>query len=134
MLHHAASRKKLLSVHPHLQQLVHAVSDRMPIIVVCGHRGKNEQNEAFLAGRSQLSWPHSKHNALPSLAVDLAPLDEQGRLDWKRLDLFDELGKVMKEEALRLRTPIKWGGDWQRFKDRPHFELVGVAVTDDNVA
>lgn len=133
-LDHAPSRKKLLQVHPHLQQLVHAVAERMPLIVVCGHRGKNEQNLAFTTGHSKLAWPYSAHNKLPSHAVDCAPIDEHGKLDWNRIDLFDEMGKAFKQEAERLKIDIKWGGDWQRFKDRPHIELDNVDEDGDKVA
>lgn len=120
---HAASRVKLETCHPDLQRVVYAASDRMPLIVMCGHRGKNEQNEAFLSGKSKLTWPHSKHNQVPSLACDLAPLDDRGMLDWNRLDLFRELGAVMQQEAKRLGIEITWGGTWRSFPDLPHFEL-----------
>lgn len=125
-IHHAPSRKKLLSVHPHLQQVVHAAADRMELIVVCGHRGKNEQNLAFTTGRSKLSWPHSKHNQLPSLAVDLAPLQPDGSLSWDDIRLFQEMGEIVKQEAARLRIDIRWGGDFKTWKDYPHFELTNL--------
>jgi hypothetical protein len=41
--------------------------------ILCGHREEKEQNEAFNKGNSKLKWPQSKHNSLPSLAVDIAP-------------------------------------------------------------
>lgn len=122
-IHSASSRKKLLEVHPDLQRVVHAVAQRVNLLVVCGHRGKNDQNSAFLTGKSKLTWPHSKHNKMPSHAIDLAPLDENGKLSWDRLDLFDELGKIMLEEAEKLGIEIAWGGHWKSFVDRPHFEL-----------
>lgn len=128
-IHHAPSRKKLLSVHPDLQRLVHAVSDRMEILVICGHRGKNEQNAAFIAGNSKLAWPFSKHNKLPSEAVDCAP----SPLDWNNISAFQEMVKVFKQEAERLQIEIRCGADW-KMRDFPHIELANPMPADDTVA
>ena len=83
---------------------------------------------AFLRGNSKVQFPNSKHNSLPSLAVDAAPYP----IDWndkKRFALFAGfvLG-IAATKGIRLR----WGGDWNmnyitldnRFDDLPHFELV----------
>lgn len=117
------SRQRLFTCHPDLQLLVMAVAKRIRLMVVCGHRGKEEQNLHFTTGKSQLAWPFSKHNKLPSEAVDCAPLTEDGKIDWNDIAAFKAMGQVFKEEATRLKLSIRWGGDWQRFKDYPHFEL-----------
>lgn len=118
------SRERLFTCHPDLQLLVMAVAKRMRLQVIQGHRGKEEQNLYFTTGRSQLAWPFSKHNKLPSEAVDCAPLQPDGSINWNDLALFREMGATFKQEATRLNLWIKWGGDWQRFKDWPHVEIV----------
>jgi hypothetical protein len=125
-IHSASSRKKLIECHPDLQRLVHAVSDKIGLLVICGHRGKVEQNQAFMTGKSKLSWPHSKHNKLPSWAVDLAP----DPLDWNDIAAFKELGAIVKDTASELGILIKWGGDFITWKDYPHYELVNPSKID----
>ena len=132
-IHSASSRKKLLECHDDIQQLVQVVSDRMSLLVICGFRGKPEQNEAFSTGKSKLSWPHSKHNCVPSLAVDLAPLQPDGKLSWNDIHLFKELGRVMFEEADKMNIKIRWGGNFVSFKDSVHFELVKPVQEFDSV-
>lgn len=121
-IHSASSRRKLLECHPVLQALVHAVAERINILIVCGHRGKNEQNLAFTTGKSQLAWPFSKHNKMPSEAVDCAPLNDAGLLDWNDISAFKHMVEIFKQEATRLGIEIKCGADWQ-MRDYPHIEL-----------
>jgi len=129
-IHSASSRKKLLECHDDIQRLVAAVAERTDLLVICGHRGKREQNEAFMSRRSQLPWPHSKHNKVPSLAVDLTP----DPLNWKDIEAFKKLGALVKEVAGELNIEIKWGGDFVTWKDYPHFELVKPAQEFDTAA
>lgn len=119
------SLERLLSCDIELQRLVHAIAediDARPgllvhdITVVCGHRGKKDQDHCFAVGTSKLEWPHSKHNAYPSLAVDLAPYPT----DWtaKGRPAFEELRKRVQAVANDLNIKIRhisW--DW------PHTEL-----------
>lgn len=128
------SRERLFTCHPDLQLLVMAVAKRMRLQVIQGHRGKEEQNLYFTTGRSQLAWPFSKHNKIPSEAVDCAPLQPDGTINWNDLALFREMVETFKQEATRLNLSIRCGGDWQRFKDFPHIELVNARPGDDTVA
>jgi len=123
-IHSASSRKKLLECHPDLQRLVEEVAKRTDLLVICGHRGKREQNEAFMGGKSKLSWPHSKHNSIPSLAIDIAPLQPDGSLSWDDIKRFKEMGAVVLEEAEKLNLKIRWGGNFVSFKDFVHFEVL----------
>lgn len=123
------SVKRLRNVHPDLVRLARAAHEDFPLLVVCGHRGKEEQDAAFAAGLSKVKWPTSKHNKIPSLAVDLAPLP----LDWSNRKAFEDLAAHVLQVAEKLGIEIRWGGDWnrngstkdERFLDYPHFELVG---------
>lgn len=96
--------------------------------VIQGHRGQEEQDQAYRTGRSQVKWPHGKHNASPSLAADVAPYP----IDWRDIRRFDHFAGFVKGVAAEMGLTIRWGGDWdsdhdlkdQRFNDLVHFELV----------
>lgn len=110
---------KLNTCHPKLIRVVLAVAERKPLIVVCGHRGKEDQDRAYREGKSKLRWPNSRHNAWPSEAVDLAPAP----LDWDDTRRFKGLAVAILEEGRNQGTEITWGGSWRGFVDVPHFEL-----------
>ena len=86
--------------------------------IICGHRDKAEQEEAFNNGKTQLNWPDSRHNVFPSLAVDIAPYP----LDWKDTDEFCFLQGVIFAIAQKKGTKIRQGFRWS-FGDYPHVEL-----------
>ncbi len=89
--------------------------------------------EACKNGLSKLKYPESKHNKLPSEAVDVVPYP----IDWKntpRMRFFAGviLGiAIMLKRQGKMKHCIRWGGDWdsdtdlndQRFNDLPHFEI-----------
>lgn len=117
------SEEKLATCHPDIQRLVRAVATGVDkgecsgvhdITVVCGHRGQKEQDQAYKDGTSKKQWPGSKHNSLPSLAVDMAPYP----IDWDDLQSFRNLRSyaldVADKHGIKIRV-ISW--DW------PHYEL-----------
>ncbi len=119
------SLERLCTCHPDLQRLVRDVSQRIDegelaaagisdITVLCGHRGKAEQDAAFAKGTSRLQWPNSWHNKTPARAVDIAPYP----LDWGDEESFQVLrGYVLaRAAALGVRiSVIPW--------DMPHYQL-----------
>ena len=119
----AAGRAKLATCDPRLVEIVTAVAEVIPLVVVCGHREQREQDLAVARGASKVSWPNSRHNTEPSLAVDLAPLDETGAIDWDDREAFAYLaGAVVYAGALR-GVEVTWGGHWRNFPDSPHFQV-----------
>lgn len=126
------SIERLNTVHPDLQVVVNVVAKRFPIYVVTGHRGKEAQNEAYREGNSTLKYPESKHNKKPSLAVDIAPLDEDGSIPWGNINGFYFLAGYAKAVAemmgIKVRSGADWDGDYrtndQRFHDPGHLELL----------
>ncbi|WP_234988694.1 M15 family metallopeptidase [Hymenobacter daecheongensis] len=60
----------------------------------------------------------SKHNKLPTPALDVAFILPDGEVSWSGL-LLSKFARLMKAADARVR----WGGDWPGFKDRPHFEV-----------
>jgi len=114
-------------LHPDLQTLVDRVHEVMPLKLICGFRNEADQNKAFEMGLSKVQWPDSKHNKLPSLAVDVSP----DPIDWDRERLTYMAGMIM-ALAYFLSIPLLWGGDWSNdtvlkdnaFDDLVHFELI----------
>ena len=113
-----ASQDKLNTCHPFLQEICNELIKEMDFTVLCGYRGKAEQDEAFGKGASPFKYPKSKHNKSPSLAVDLAPYP----IDWNNHIRFKQLAARFKQIAEHKRIKITWGGDWPS-KDMPHYQL-----------
>jgi hypothetical protein len=119
----AASRRRLETVAPALIYICNKVADVYDISVIWGPRDEIDQNTAYTGGFSKAQWPHSKHNSIPSQAVDIAPYP----IDWHKLDRFDMmLGAVeyIAQEAnigyrLGKYFDINGGGDYS------HIELTG---------
>ncbi len=95
--------------------------------IVCGHRGEAEQNAAYARGASSLKWPRSRHNSVPSMAVDVAPY-VAGSISWD-WDYYRPLAAHIKRVWSRLKSEgrvsgsLVWGGDWTRLKDGPHWQI-----------
>jgi len=125
------SISRLETCHPKIQRLIREVALRIPrrldFTVLCGHRGEIEQHQAFRDGTSKVDWPNSKHNELPSRAVDLAPYP----VDWNDPQRFCVLAGYVLAVADDLGLRVRWLGDpdgdgkirGQTFTDLPHFEL-----------
>jgi peptidoglycan L-alanyl-D-glutamate endopeptidase CwlK len=99
--------------------------------IICGHRSEEEQNKVFYDGKSKVQFPNSKHNSIPSMAVDVAPYIN-GKICWDKDQLYFFAGfvwGVAKEMGINIRLGADWDGDGnikdQTFFDRPHFELIG---------
>lgn len=124
------SKERLNTCHPLLQSLLNEVIKDFDFTVLCGHREKDEQSEAYAKGMSKLRWPDSKHNKIPSLAVDVAPYP----ISWKERDKvrFYFLAGFILATARKMGIKIRWGGDFdgdgdffdQNLIDTPHFEIV----------
>ena len=115
----ARSRKNLEKAHPDLQRLAHAILEEMDIAVICSYRGEVEQNEAFRTGKSRLKYPQSKHNVIPSRAIDIVPIP----LDWNNIKSFEKMCSVAERKAAKLGIRIRLGRDFS-FRDYPHCELI----------
>lgn len=99
----------------------------MDFTIITGHRNQAEQDADFAAGRSKLQWPNGKHNASPSLAVDIAPYP----VDWNDLPRFYLLAGIILACAAARGVKVRWGGNWagdfdlknNKFQDIGHFEI-----------
>ena len=125
------SQARLDTCHPDLQRLMKAVVEKYDISIICGYRSQEEQEQAFLAGRSKARFGESKHNSWPSRAVDVVPYPFSAE-DWKDTHWFAHMAGYIKAVADQLGIRIRWGGDWNQdnrlsnegFWDLPHFELM----------
>lgn len=134
----ARSLERLATCDTRLQQVVRKAMkhDLMDFTVLVGHRDQAAQDEAFFSGASKLRWPDSKHNSLPSLAIDIAPwpvrwgeVGSPTRV--KDIGRFYMLAGIVLAASRQLEITVRWGGNWkmngnvydQDFDDLVHFEL-----------
>ena len=114
------SKQKLNTCHSDLIKLIEAVAETEKCAVICGFRGRHEQEKAYMAGKSKAKWGQSKHNLKPSHAVDVVPVP----LNWEDIPAFEKLGEKIMAKAKELGISIRWGRDFINLKDYPHFELM----------
>ena len=99
-------------------------ADPQPFLT-CTFRTNEEQAELYAKGRTKPGKivtqirKGGKHNVYPAKAFDIAFKNESGALDWSPA-LFSKFAAIIKANFNGL---VKWGGDWQSFKDLPHFEV-----------
>ena len=83
-----------------------------------GIRSMERQNQLYDSGASRTL--SSKH--LTGDAVDLFAWVD-GAVSWE-MRHYEPIAEAMKLAADELDISIEWGGDWQTFKDGPHFQRV----------
>jgi len=114
------SEKALIGVHPDLVAVVRRAAEIMPggFIITEGMRTKERQRELVAKGLSKTM--NSRH--LVGMAVDFAPLLDDGSITWK-WPAFKPVADAFKKAAKELNIEIEWGGDFRTFKDGPHIQL-----------
>ncbi|MFA5695933.1 MAG: M15 family peptidase [Bacilli bacterium] len=123
------SLDKLHTCDTRLQKLFMEVIKERDCIIICGHRGKEDQEDAYNRGVSKVHYPNSKHNSEPSMAVDVAPYySDSPHIHWNDIDDFIAFSNIVKDCANRLEIDIIWGGDFPKiyntkFTDYPHYEI-----------
>ena len=123
------SLEQLKTCDPDLQRLFNKVVEHMDCTIICGYRNKEDQEAAFFAGTTQLHFPNSKHNQLPSIAVDVMPYP----IDWRDTTKIHHFAGYVKGIADSLNINILWGGDWNSFVDLPHYELIKPQFEDNEI-
>lgn len=96
------------------------------LFLTCCYRTPEEQKQLYDKNRKGMILTRcdgfikkSKHNLVPSQAFDVA-VKHHDLVTW-RDEFYSDLGDSLLE--LDLSNMIEWGGDWETFKDYPHFEL-----------
>lgn len=123
-----SSSARLATCHSDLQRLLNSLIVDYDVSILCGYRDKTTQNKAFNEGKSTITFPNSKHNSQPSLAVDaiLYPVKYK---DVGRNYMF---AGIVKERARQLGIEVRLGADWngnlitsdQQLHDLVHIELI----------
>ena len=123
-----SSRARLETCHPDIQEILEEAIKVVDFSVLCGTRGEQEQSDLYHKGMSKVQYPNSKHNSVPSMAVDIAPYP----IDWNNTERFTHLIGIVRGIALMKGIKIRCGIDWDcdgditdhNFMDYPHFELL----------
>lgn len=122
------SLERLRTCHGDLQELFQEVIKHCDCIIIRGHRGEEEQDKAFRDGFSKLKYPNSKHNGIPSMAVDVATYPIRWD-DTLGMYIFAGFVKgIATEMGIKIRIGADWDGDFrtndQKLNDLVHFELI----------
>jgi peptidoglycan LD-endopeptidase CwlK len=119
------SEKAIATLHervrPYARALIHAAAAQgIRIIVTSALRTYEQQNELYAQGRSKpgkivtgARGGYSNHNF--GLAFDVTI--------FKGVEPVWESPAYKAVGALGRSLGLEWGGDWQSFKDEPHFQL-----------
>ncbi len=118
------SSLRLATCHPDLRRLIVMASKGIDegdlayvgvhdMTVLCGYRGKAEQDQAVADGASESPWPTSKHNRVPADAVDVAPYP----LVWAEVKKFEALHAYIAGIAHAMGIDL-YDISW----DRPHIQ------------
>lgn len=126
------SLANLANVDQRLVDICYKVLERRDFTVICGHRGKEEQDQAVREGKSKTPYPKSKHNSIPARAIDVIPYPFSNAY-WNDKEVWKSLAEEFFCAANELGISIRWGGDWnqngdykdEKFFDGPHIELIG---------
>lgn len=131
------SSRSLDDLHPNLQNLAKVFKnicshEGVPVLIYMTYRSNEEQDELYAQGRTKpgkivtyAKGGKSDHNFTlngkpASLAFDAVPVRKTEHGDvliWNDPDLWKKLGEVARE------LNLKWGGNWKKFIDKPHFYI-----------
>ena len=115
------SKERLDECDKRLQALCNKMLERsdFDMTITCGYRGKEEQEQYFAEGKSKAHFGQSKHNTLPSKAVDICPCP----INWSLDDIrWHKMVALAYDTARLLGIKIRCGAFFS-FKDFPHIEL-----------
>lgn len=134
------SQKQYDTLHRDLQIFCDSVLRYHDCTILWGNRPKQIQNDLFSSGKSKLQYPDSKHNSLPSEAVDLIPyVPSLGGLTWDTEYSVYFCGLVLgiadmlyydQDMKNKIRAGINWSTQRDKnfkktgFRDTYHFELL----------
>ncbi len=119
------SKEKRDTCHEDIIEILDEAIQYMDFTVVCGHRNEEDQNLAYDEGFSKLRFPNSRHNKLPSIAVDIVPyFKEKPHLRWEDEESFHQLNELISKIARLKGIDLDWGFDLWGW-DMPHYQLRG---------
>ena len=113
------SLERLSTCDQRLQDLFNEVIKYRDCTILCGHRGREDQEKALASGNSKAAYGQSKHNYVPSCAVDAMPYP----INWEDLNGLREFAGFVQGVAATMGLEVRWGGNFKGFFDGPHYEL-----------
>ena len=133
------SKRNIKGVRDSIRELVERVLKKSPhdfgIPQYGGLRTAQEQNNLYhkrINGKrvTHLDGFKKKSYHQSGNAFDIFVFDEHGAC-WDCKHKYKEIADIVKEEFNLMRAEglfeeneiLRWGGDWTRFKDLPHFEV-----------
>lgn len=127
------SKLRLETSHPDLQRVFNKVAEDERIQIIEGRRTRERQRQLVLQGASKtMDSKHITDEGGLSDAIDAAPLNDEGEINWQDTKAFREFGERVIKVAESMQIKLRWGGDWdgdgdyldQKFNDLVHFERV----------
>jgi hypothetical protein len=128
MKYDSTNKQRLSQLQPQVEKaalaaLAQAEKEGIDVLITQGLRTYAEQNALYAKGRTapgkivtNARGGYSYHNF--GLAFDIC-LIEDGKAVWNVNSKWKRFAAIAKAHG------FKWGGDWQNFKDYPHFEMTG---------
>lgn len=113
------SQASLLDVHPDLVKVAFRALELSPVdfMITEGLRSSARQQKLFNQNRSKTL--SSRH--ITGHAIDVAALIN-GKVTWY-WEEYETIATAFKAAAKELGIDLEWGGDWESFRDGPHFQL-----------
>lgn len=112
-----------------LKKLVDEVIKYYDFSIICTHRDRTEQEDAFKKGNSKAHFGQSAHNYNPSFAVDVYPYPVP-RIEKKGVIVindnspeWDKMVCTFKNAARKMGLEITCGADYKSLVDKPHIEI-----------
>ncbi|MGA4919603.1 peptidoglycan L-alanyl-D-glutamate endopeptidase CwlK [Bacillus subtilis] len=108
-----------------------AANKGIDVVITEGFRSFKEQDELYKQGRTKKGnivtyarGGESYHNY--GLAIDFALQKKDGSIIWDMEYDGNQNGKSDWLEVVEIAKTLgfEWGGDWKRFKDYPHLEMI----------
>ncbi len=120
---------KILTAHPYMRGWFRGVKQKyVNVHVSWAYRDEQDQEAAFIAGKTRAHFPDSPHNRVnpegrwpESMALDLFLISEDGVASFPR-KFYEMLAKQIADDKL----PIVWGGLFKTIEDGDHFQYVPV--------
>ena len=130
------SKRKLSECHEDIQIICEHLIKYIDFTVVTGYRSPQEQLIKLKEGKSKVKV--SKHNSLPSMAIDIQPYPLEVKNGKSKREQFYYLAGYFMGIAKMLKAvgtishDVRFGGDWDKdgdikdnsFDDLYHFELI----------
>lgn len=113
------SKEKLKGVHPQLVKVVERAIQLSSVDFTVGEGLRSIERQKQLVAQGASKTMKSRH--ITGHAVDLYALKD-GKVSWE-MPLYKKIADAVLQAAKELNVDVEWGGNWETFKDGPHFQL-----------